>query len=143
MSSLDFQYDYNAITREFDHPSILIVLTPSGRISRYIYGINPQKRDIRLAVIEASAEKISPGIFRGLYLKCFAFDSLTKTYRVDWGFIISTFAGLLIIAIICTLFIKSFVLRFENVLLEIYDKIKYNSTFKFYNIKSIVHIRFN
>jgi protein SCO1/2 len=108
--SIDFQYDYNATTKEYDHPSLLVVLSPEGRISRYIYGINPDKRDIKLAVIEAAAERTSPGIFKGLYLKCFAFDSLTKTYRVDWGFIISTFAGLLIITIICTLFIKSFVI---------------------------------
>jgi protein SCO1/2 len=109
-SSMDFQNDYSAATKEYNHPSLLVVLSPEGRISRYIYGINPHKRDIRLAVIEAAAERISPGIFRGLYLRCFAFDSLTKTYRVDWGFIISTFAGLLIISIICTLFIKSFVI---------------------------------
>lgn len=110
MSSIDFQYDYNATRGEFDHPSILIVLTPSGRISRYIYGINPNKTDIKLAVIEAAAEKASPGIFKRFYLKCFAFDPSSKTYKVDWSFIISTFAGVLIIAIICTLFIKSFII---------------------------------
>lgn len=109
MSSIDFQYDYNAITKEFDHPSILVVLTPSGRISRYIYGINPSRTDIKLAVMEAAAEKTSPGIFDGIYLKCFAFDPSTKTYKIDWSFVISTFAGLLIVAIICTLFIKSFI----------------------------------
>lgn len=110
MSSIDFQYDYNAGTKEFDHPSVLVVLTPSGRISRYIYGINPNKKDIKLALMEAAIEKSSPGIFKGFYLKCFAFDPLTKTYKLDWSFIISTFAGLLIIAIICTVFIRSFII---------------------------------
>jgi protein SCO1/2 len=109
MSSIDFQYDYNPVTKDFNHPSLLIVLTPSGRISRYIYGINPNKRDIKLAVIEAAAEKTSPGIVKGFYLKCFAFDPLTKTYKPDWSFIISTFAGVLIITIICTLFARSFI----------------------------------
>ena len=108
MSSLDFEYDYKAATREFDHPSILIVLTPSGRISRYIYGINPSKKDIKLAVMEAAAEKTRPGLIKGFYLKCFAYDPVLKTYILNWGFLISTFAGLLIIGIVCTIFIKTF-----------------------------------
>ncbi len=110
MSSIDFQYDFNSVTKEFDHPSVLVVLTPSGRISRYIYGINPSKKDIKLSLMEAAAEKTSPGLFKGFYLKCFAFDPLTKTYKLDWSFIISTFAGLLMIVIICTLFIRSFII---------------------------------
>lgn len=109
MSSLDFEYDYNPVSKEFDHPSLLVVLTPSGRISRYIYGINPSKKDIKLAVIEAAAEKTSPGIIKGFYLKCFAYDPVSKTYKLDWSFIISTFAGLLMIGIVCGIFIKSFI----------------------------------
>ncbi len=109
MSSIDFEYDYNPETKEFTHPSILVVLTPSGRISRYIYGINPSKKDIKLAVMEAAAEKTRPGILKGFYLKCFAYDPITKTYKLNWGFLISTFAGLLVIGFISTLFIKSFI----------------------------------
>jgi protein SCO1 len=109
MSSIDFYFDFNTATKEFDHPSLLVVLSPGGRISRYIYGINPSKRDIKLAVIEAAAEKSSPGIIKGFYLKCFAYDPVSKTYKLDWGFLISTFAGLLIIGIVCSIFIKSFI----------------------------------
>lgn len=109
MSSIDFEYDYNPVTKEFDHPSLLVVLTPSGRISRYIYGINPSKKDIKLAVMEAAAEKTSPGIFKGFYLKCFAYDPVSKMYKLDWSFIISTFAGLLIIGIVSSIFINSFI----------------------------------
>lgn len=107
--SFGFEYDYNPSTKEFDHPSLLIVLTPGGRISRYVYGINPSKRDIKLAVMNAAAEKTTPGIVKGFYLKCFAYDPVSKTYKLDWSFIISTFAGLLMIGIVCSIFIKSFI----------------------------------
>jgi protein SCO1/2 len=107
--SFGFEYDYNPSTKEFDHPSLLVVLTPGGRISRYVYGINPSKRDIKLAVMNAAAEKTTPGIVRGFYLKCFAYDPVSKTYKLDWSFIISTFAGLLMIGIVCSIFIKSFI----------------------------------
>lgn len=109
MKSVDFQYTYDPASKEFDHPSILIVVTPSGRISRYIYGINPSKKDIKLAVMEANTEKTRPGILKGFYLKCFAYDPNSKTYKLDWSFIISTFAGLLIIGIVFRIFIKSFI----------------------------------
>lgn len=110
MSSVDYQYEYDSVTKEFNHPSILIVLTPSGKISRYIYGINPSKKDIKLAVIEAMAEKTRPGIIKGFYLRCFGYDPISKTYKIDWRFIISTSAGLLIIIIMSTIFIKTFII---------------------------------
>lgn len=110
LTSIDYQYDYDPSTKEFNHPSILIVLTPAGKISRYIYGINPSKKDIRLAVIEAMAEKTRPGIIKGFYLRCFGYDPVLKTYKMDWRFIISTSAGLLMIALVSGLFIKSFII---------------------------------
>lgn len=109
LNSVGYQYDYDSSTKEFNHPSILIVLTPSGKISRYIYGINPSKKDINLAVMEAMAEKARPGIFKGFYLRCFGYDPVLKTYKMDWRFIISTSAGLLMIVMVSWLFIKSFI----------------------------------
>lgn len=109
LSSIDYQYDYDPATKEFNHPSVLIVLTPAGKISRYIYGINPSKKDIRLAVMEAMAEKTRPGIIKGFYLRCFGYDPVLKTYKPDWRFIISTSAGLLMISLVTGLFIRSFI----------------------------------
>ena len=110
MQSVDYQYDYIPSTKEFSHPSILIILSPSGKISRYIYGVNPSKRDIEIAVLEASAEKTRPGILKGFYLRCLKYDPLLKTYKIDWRFIISTSAGLLMILTISGIFIKSFII---------------------------------
>ncbi|HQE12984.1 MAG TPA: SCO family protein, partial [Flavipsychrobacter sp.] len=110
MKSIDYQYDPIPNSSEYNHPSILIVLTPSGRISRYIYGINPSKKDIKLAVIEAMSEKTRPGILKGFYLRCFGYDPVLKTYKMDWRFIISTSAGLLIIGIMFTIFLRTFII---------------------------------
>lgn len=111
MASVDYQYDFDPATKEYNHPSILIILTPSGKISRYIYGINPSPRDLKLAVIEAAAEKNRPGIINGFYLRCFGYDPLTKTYKMDWRFIISTSAGLVIIIIMSGIFIRTFIVQ--------------------------------
>jgi protein SCO1/2 len=110
MASIDFHYEYNAETKEFSHPSLLIVITPGGRISRYIYGINPSARELELAVMEAAAEKTRPGILKGIYLKCFTYDALSRTYKLDWSFILSVFSGLLIIGCTTAIFLRSFII---------------------------------
>lgn len=110
LSSIGYEYDYDPATKVFNHPSILIVLTPKGKISRFIYGVNPSKKDIKLAVIEAMAEKTRPGLFKGFYLRCFGYDPVLKTYKPDWRFIISTSAGLLMISLVSGLFIRSFII---------------------------------
>lgn len=108
MNSVGYEYDYDPKTKEYNHPSILIVLTPSGRVSRFIYGLYPKKKDLNLAIIEAMAEKTRPGLFKGFYLRCFNYDPLSKTYKMDWRFIIGSSTGLLMICIVTTIFIRSF-----------------------------------
>ncbi|MCO6497661.1 MAG: SCO family protein [Chitinophagaceae bacterium] len=109
MSSIGFEYDVDTVMKQFNHPALLVVITPEGRISRYVYGVSPSKRDLRLAVLGAKAEKTTPGLFAGIYLRCFGYDPLLRTYKVDWRFIISTTAGFIMVFIMATLFIKSFI----------------------------------
>ena len=35
----------------FAHPSVLVILTPDGRVARYLYGIEQEPRDLKLALI--------------------------------------------------------------------------------------------
>ncbi|MCO6494867.1 MAG: SCO family protein [Bacteroidetes bacterium] len=110
MSSIGVEYDYIPSTKEYDHPPLLVVLTPEGTVSRYIYGVTPSKKDLKISVMEAQAKITRPGLFTGFYLRCLKYDPLNKTYKVDWRFIISTSAGLLIILLVSRLFIKSFII---------------------------------
>ena len=45
-------------TKQFAHPTGIIVLTPDGRLARYLFGIEYGPRDLRLALVEASAGKV-------------------------------------------------------------------------------------
>ena len=38
---------------QFAHSSVIMIATPDGRLSKYLFGIDYQPRDLRLAVIEA------------------------------------------------------------------------------------------
>ena len=44
-----FRYAWDADTKQFAHPSGVIVLTPDGRLARYLFGIEYGPRDLRLA----------------------------------------------------------------------------------------------
>ncbi len=68
---------------EFAHPSALIVLTPEGRISRYLYGIQHDPRDYKLALIEASDGKIGKNsLSNRVLLFCYQFDPVGKKYAL-------------------------------------------------------------
>ena len=56
-----------------------MVLTPAGRISRYFYGITFPPRDLRLGLVEASAEKIGSTVDQILLL-CYHYDPATGKF---------------------------------------------------------------
>lgn len=43
---------------QFAHSSVLMVATSDGRLSKYLFGVEYQPRDVRLALVEASNRKI-------------------------------------------------------------------------------------
>lgn len=77
--SVGFHYVYDAETRQFAHPTGMVVLTPEGRASKYIFGIDYGPRDIRLALVEASDHKVGTPVDR-LLLYCYHYDPATGRY---------------------------------------------------------------
>jgi protein SCO1/2 len=74
-----FRYAYDADTKQFAHPSGVIVLTPAGRLAKYLFGIEYGPRDLRLAIVEASAGKIGTPV-DSLLLYCYHYDPMTGRY---------------------------------------------------------------
>ena len=68
---------------EFAHPSALIVLTPEGQISRYLFGIQHNSKDYKLSLIEASDGKIGDNsLSNKVLLFCYQFDPIGKRYAL-------------------------------------------------------------
>ena len=78
---LGFVYAYDAATDQYAHPAAVFVLTPDGRISRYLYGIRLRGLDLRLALDEAARGRIGTLVDRVL-LTCFRYDPSTRRYAV-------------------------------------------------------------
>jgi len=64
---------------EYLHPAVLVALSPDGKITRYLNGIQQLPFDIQMAMMEASHGTVRPTIAKTL-LFCFAFDPKNKTY---------------------------------------------------------------
>ena len=76
---LGFQYAYDPKSDQYAHPAVAFVITPNGRISRYLYGVKFRPLDVRLALDEAAHGQIG-GIVDRVLLCCFQYDPATRRY---------------------------------------------------------------
>lgn len=79
--AVGFRYLYDEKSAQFAHASGIMVVTPEGKLFRYFYGIEYAPRDLRLAVVEASAGKLGTLVDQVL-LYCFHYDPETGKYGV-------------------------------------------------------------
>jgi protein SCO1 len=83
--AIGFRYAYDEARREFAHASGIVVITPGGVVSHYLYGVEFAPRDLKLALVEASAGKLGSAVDR-LMLFCFMYDPATGRYsRIALG----------------------------------------------------------
>jgi len=71
-----------AVGLDFVHPSAIIALSPTGKITRYLYGITFQPIDFKMALAEANKEQPRPTIQKALLL-CFSYDPQGQRYTMD------------------------------------------------------------
>jgi len=79
--AVGFRYRYDAQAKQYVHATGIMVLTPRGKIARYFYGIYYPSRDLRLGLVEASANKIGSPVDEVL-LFCCRYDPATGKYGV-------------------------------------------------------------
>jgi protein SCO1/2 len=77
--AVGFRYRYDEATEQYAHGSGLIILAPDGAITRYLFGVWFEPRDLRLALAEASAGKVGSPAAQVLLL-CYRYDPATGTY---------------------------------------------------------------
>ena len=76
-------YNFKKDGDEFAHPSLLVVLSPDGKISRYLYGIQHDPRNFKLALIESSDGRIGDSsLANKVLLFCYEFDPIGKRYAL-------------------------------------------------------------
>jgi protein SCO1/2 len=77
--AVGFLYAYDESTRQYVHPAVVMVLTPEGALSRYLYGTSFQPKDMKLALLEAAGGRVGTSFDR-IVLTCFKYDTATRRY---------------------------------------------------------------
>jgi protein SCO1/2 len=91
---------YKKDEEDFIHATALIVLSPEGKIVRYLYGISYQPFDLEMALSEASEGRVGATITRVLRF-CYSYDPEGKRYAINvtrvagMGIIVAAIAFLL------------------------------------------------
>ncbi len=79
--SVGFGYKWIERRKEYAHGATIIILTPDGRVSRYLGGIEYDPQTLRLSLVEASEGQIGTA-FDQFFLSCFHYDADAGSYSV-------------------------------------------------------------
>jgi protein SCO1/2 len=78
--AVGFGYAKDPATGEWAHLAAIMVLTPDGKVSRYLYGVEFPPKDLKLALVEAAGGKVGTSIDRFL-LTCYRYDPASRRYQ--------------------------------------------------------------
>ncbi|MHB1844199.1 MAG: SCO family protein [Deltaproteobacteria bacterium] len=99
--ALGFRYAYDPQTKSYAHGSVLFVLSPDGKLTRYLYGLEFPEQTLRLALTEAGEGKVGSSLDR-ILLTCYHYDPATRRY----GFFVFGFlrtGGALVFGLLATM----------------------------------------
>jgi protein SCO1/2 len=89
--------------KDWIHAGVLIFVSPGGKITRYINGIQYLPFDIKMALIEASEGRTGPTIAKMLKF-CYSYDPESRTYVLNF-LRVGMVATLLFVALFVLVFI--------------------------------------
>jgi protein SCO1/2 len=104
LSSIGYQVKKTGV--DYIHPGAIIVLSPEGKITRYLHGTYFLPFDLKMAVVEASEGKSGPTINKVLKF-CFSYDAEGKKYVFNVTKVSGVVIMLFALALFMTLFIKN------------------------------------
>ncbi len=93
-------FRYMEIGLDFSHPSGIVLISPDGMITRYLYGLDFLPFDLKMAIIEAQQGLPKPTINKVLQY-CFNYDPQGQSYTLS----ITRVAGTIIMFIAALVFI--------------------------------------
>jgi protein SCO1 len=98
-------FRYKRTGNDFVHSATLIVLSPDGKITRYLNGITFLPFEIKMSILEASEGRIGTTVNKILQY-CYAFDPEGQTYVLNITKVVGTIVVFLTVLLFITLTIK-------------------------------------
>jgi protein SCO1/2 len=75
-----FRFTWDEDTQQYAHPGGLVILTPEGRVSRYLFDVVFSSRDMRFGLIEAARGEIGSLVDRVALFLCYHYDPASGKY---------------------------------------------------------------
>jgi protein SCO1/2 len=82
-----------------------MIISPSGKITRYLYGLTYLPFDVKMAIIESQKGLARPTINKVMEL-CFSYNPASKTYTLQVTRIFGALIILIAISVLAVLIIK-------------------------------------
>jgi protein SCO1 len=95
-NAVGFHYAYDPDSKQFAHAAGIMVLTPQGKLSSYLYGVQYRERDVRLALDQASGGKIGSPIEQAL-MYCYHYDAHNGKYDLLISRVLQIAGGLTVL----------------------------------------------
>lgn len=81
VDAVGFEYAYDPASQQYAHPAGIMVLTPDGRVNKYLLGVDYAPRDVQLALVDAAGGRIGTPVDQ-LLLLCYHYDPATGRYSL-------------------------------------------------------------
>lgn len=81
MRSIGFRYFYDSRNGQYDHAAGVVLLTPAGKVSQYLFGVKFPARTLRLGLVHASDDRIG-NLVDEVLLLCCRYDASTGRYTL-------------------------------------------------------------
>ncbi|MGE0744818.1 MAG: SCO family protein [Rhodospirillales bacterium] len=103
--ALGYRYGWDEAIGQYAHIAATAVITPQGRLARWLYGLAPAAQDVRLALTEAGDGQLGNWTDQILLL-CYHYDPTSGRYnslvwtalRIGGGLIVALVAGSILFA---------------------------------------------
>lgn len=78
---LGFRFKWMEDKGQYAHAAVAYVITPEGKISRYLHGIQPEVQTLKMSLLEASNGRIG-SLVEQVLMFCFQFDPQKNKYTL-------------------------------------------------------------
>lgn len=105
-NAVGFEYVWDPVKEVVRHPAGIMVLTPTGHVSRYFYGVEFPAKPLSDAIAEAATNQIGPEA-EELLLGCIQYDPNSGKYTMNVYRALSVAAGLTLFALFTSMVVMS------------------------------------
>ncbi|MFN9603308.1 MAG: SCO family protein [Planctomycetota bacterium] len=93
--AVGFRYTYDAIHKQYNHPTAAIFLAPSGKITRYLYELGFNGNTFKMAAVEAGEGRVGSSMDM-IALWCVHYNPMENRYSASARQILSLAAGVFV-----------------------------------------------